>query len=528
MQWQWKNYHRMEVRQMQLTFSQEIQCDSGRRLISGKIVPFGPVGMTSAGPVVFERGSIQIDNSQKVKLLLEHDPKAPLGRAQSFNETQDGIYASFKISNTTRGNDALVEASAEESLRTGLSVGVEVLASYPKDGNLVVSSARLMEVSLVQAAAFGDNAQVTSVAASSAETEDEALTETQTNESEAQVEITPAAVAPEAVVETPAVEASRPVVTAAAMYTTPRLEFTKEKYLENTIRAQFGDDDARAYIRAAANTTDNAGLVPTRQLTEVINPLANADRPFIDAISRGVLPDAGMTFEIPKISQVPTVAVTAEEAAPSNTDLEDAYLSVAVQKFAGQQTFSVEILDRSSPAFYAELVKNLEYGFSKATDARVATVVAAAATDGGNRTMSAANLLDFVADAAVSVYANTLGFAQNIVVSADQWGAIMGLVDSTNRAIYTAINPVNAGGSASVTSLRGNINGLNLYVDRNLSGTGDGTIIVVNPESYTWYESPTFKLEANVIASGQISVAYYGYGAIATKVATGAYKWMVA
>ena len=30
---------------MQLTFSQEVQCDSGRRIISGKIVPFGPVGM---------------------------------------------------------------------------------------------------------------------------------------------------------------------------------------------------------------------------------------------------------------------------------------------------------------------------------------------------------------------------------------------------------------------------------------------------------------------------------------------------
>jgi HK97 family phage prohead protease len=514
----------MGVHQMLLTFSQEIQCDQGRRIIAGKIVPFGPVGMTSAGPVVFERGSIQIDNSQKIRLLLEHDPKAPLGRAQSFNETQDGIYASFKISNTTRGNDALIEASAEESLRTGLSVGVEVLASYPKDGNLVVSSARLMEVSLVQAAAFGDNAQVTSVAASA---NDEALTETQTNESEAQVEITPEAVAPEAVVETPAVEASRPVVT-AAMYTTPRIELSKEKFLENTIRAQFGDDDARQYLRAAANTTDNAGLVPTRQLTEVINPLANADRPFIDAISRGTLPDAGMTFEIPKISQVPTVAVTAEEAAPSNTDLEDAYLSVSVQKFAGQQTFSTEILDRSSPAFYSELVKNMEFAYAKATDARVATVVVGAATDGGNRTMSAANLLDFVADAAVSVYSGTLGFAQNIIVSPDQWGAIMGLVDSTNRAIYTAVSPVNAGGNAAPTSLRGNINGLNLYVDRNLSGTGDGTIVVVNPESYTWYESPTFKLEANVIASGQISVAYYGYGAIASKVAAGAYKWMVA
>jgi HK97 family phage major capsid protein len=289
-----------------------------------------------------------------------------------------------------------------------------------------------------------------------------------------------------------------------------------------------GDENARQYVAAADDTTDNAGLVPTRQLTEVINPLANADRPFIDAISKGVLPDAGLTFEIPKISQVPTSAVTAEEAAPSDTDLNDSFLSVTVQKFAGQQTFSVEILDRSSPAFFAELVKNMEFAYAKATDARVATVVAAAATDGGNRTMSAANLLDFVSDAAVSVYANTLGFAQNIIVSADQWGAIMGLVDSTNRAIYSASNPMNNGGSVSATSLKGNVNGLNLYVDRNLSGTGDGTIIVVNPDSYTWYESPTFKLEAAVIATGQINVAYYGYGAIATKVATGAYKWMVA
>jgi HK97 family phage prohead protease len=509
---------------MQLTFSSNIECDQGRRLISGKIVPYdGEIGQTSIGKVVFEQGSIQLPEAGKSKLLLEHDAKKPIGKAVSFNETADGVYASFKISNTSRGTDSLIEAS--DGLRSGLSVGVEVLASQPRNGVLYVQSARLFETSLVQAAAF-DSAAVHSVAASAAETEDEALPEITQPESEAILD-TPDAVTPEAVVETPAVEASRPTVT-AAFYAAPRLEFTKEKFLENTIRAKFGNEDARQYLLAAANTTDNAGLVPTRQLTEVINPLANADRPFIDAISKGVLPDAGMTFEIPKISQVPTVAVTAEEAAPSDTDLNDSYLSVTVQKFAGQQTFSVEILDRSSPAFFAELVKNMEFAYAKATDARVATVVAAAATDGGNRTMSAANLLDFVSDAAVSVYANTLGFAQNIIVSADQWGAIMGLVDSTNRAIYSASNPMNNGGSVSATSLKGNVNGLNLYVDRNLSGTGDGTIIVVNPDSYTWYESPTFKLEAAVIATGQINVAYYGYGAIATKVATGAYKWMVA
>jgi len=510
---------------MQLTFSSDIECDQGRRLISGKIVPYdGEIGQTSVGKVVFEQGSIQLPEPNKSKLLLEHDAKKPIGKAVSFNETPNGVYASFKVSNTSRGTDSLIEAS--DGLRSGLSVGVEVLASEPRNGVLYVQSARLFETSLVQAAAF-DSAAVTSVAASAAETEDEALTEIPQSESEAILDTTPDAVAPEAVVETPAVEASRPTVT-AAFYAEPRLEFTKEKFLENTVRAQLGDDDARQYIRAAASTTNNAGLVPTRQLTEVINPLANADRPFIDAISRGTLPDAGMTFQIPKITQVPTVAVTAQAAAPSNTDLEDSYLSVTVQKFSGQQTFSVEILDRSSPAFFAELVKNMEFAYAKATDARVATVVLAAATDGGNRTMSAANLLDFIADGAADIYTNTLGFAQNIIVSPAQWGAIMGLVDSTNRAIYTAVNPMNAGGNATPVALRGNINGLNLYVDRNLSGTGDDSIVIVNPESYTWYESPQFKLEAAVIASGSINVAYYGYGAIATKVAAGAYKYMVA
>jgi HK97 family phage major capsid protein len=290
-----------------------------------------------------------------------------------------------------------------------------------------------------------------------------------------------------------------------------------------------GDDSARQWLAAAADTTDNAGLIPTRQLSEVINPLANADRPSIDSISRGTLPDAGMTFEIPKLTQAPTVAVTAEGAAPSDTDQNVAFVTVNVQKFAGQQTFSVELLDRSSPAFFAELTRQMQFAYAKATNARVAAVVGAAATDGGNRTMSAANLLDFISDAAVDIYKESLGFATNVVVSPEQWGVIMGLIDGSNRPLYVqTINPQNASGNLTPTGVRGNINGLNLYVDRSLSGTGDGTIVVLNPEGYTWYESGTFRLESNIIASGQINVALYGYGAIATKVAKAAYKWMVA
>ena len=503
-----------------LTFSAELTADASERTISGKIVPFnGEVGNTSAGAVVFERGAINIADSSKVKLLLEHDPKQPIGRAQFFNETEDGIFASFKISKSSRGTDALIEAS--EELRTGLSVGVMVNAAKPKNGVLYVSSADLLEVSLVQAAAF-KSAAVTDIAAS----EEEAVEETLPTESETVVEDTTVEATP---VEAAAVEAARPTVTAMA-YSKPRIELTAAKYAENTIRAALGDDSARQWIAAADNTTDNAGLVPTRQLSEIINPLGTTIRPSIDAISRGVLPDAGMTFEIPKITQMPAVGEVAEDAAFTDTDQTAAFLSVSVKKYAGQQTFSVELLDRTSPAFFDELVRNMAAAYAKTTNAAVNAALIAGATADATTTVTyptAAELLGIVARGSASVYGATAGlpnpFARNMVVSTGQWSNIMSLNDA-GRPIYTASQPMNAGGVVAPTSLTGNVAGLNLYVDPTNAGDGDGTILVVNPDAYTWYESPTYRLRAESTAAGQVTIGYYGFGAIATKVGAGAFK----
>ena len=507
-----------------LTFSAELTADASERTISGKIVPFnGEVGNTSAGAVVFERGAINIADSTKVKLLLEHDPKQPIGRAQFFNETEKGIFASFKISKSSRGTDALIEAS--EELRTGLSVGVMVNAAKPKNGVLYVSSADLLEVSLVQAAAF-KSAAVTDIAAS----EDEAAEPTQPTESETVVEET-TAVEATPTVEAAAVEAARPAVTAMA-YTQPRIELTTAKYVENTIRAAMGDDAARQYIAAADSTVNNPGLVPTRQLSEIINPLGTTIRPSIEAISRGVLPDAGMTFEIPKITAMPAVAETAQGNAFQDTDMTSDFLSVTVKKYAGQQTFSVELLDRTSPAFFDELVRNMAAAYAKATDAAVNAALISGATADATTTVTyptAAELLGVVARGAASVYGATLGlpnpFARNMIVNTSQWSNIMTLNDA-GRPIYTASQPQNAGGVASPTALQGNVAGLNLYVTPNTAaGTDtDGSIIIVNPDAYTWYESPTYRLRAESTAAGQVTIGYYGYGAIATKVGAGAFK----
>jgi hypothetical protein len=146
-------------------------------------------------------------------------------------------------------------------------------------------------------------------------------------------------------------------------------------------------------------------------------------------------------------------------------------------------------------------------------------------------TEDAAGLVAYASSAAAAVYSASLGFARNIIVSPQQWGKIMGYAETSGRPIFTATSPSNAAGVASPTSLRGNVLGLDLFVDRNISGTGgtglgDYSMVVVNPEAYTWYESSKFRLETNVVSNGlltgQIKVAYYGYGALATKIAAGA------
>jgi len=506
--------------------------DSNSRTISGRIVAFEEEANASTGKVVFAKGSIA---PASVKLNLEHDRTRPIGRTMDMTVNEDSIDAVFKITNTTAGTDALIEAM--EGLRDGFSIELAV-DDYimQKDGTMRVLAGELTGVALVTEPAVR-SARVSEVAATTGEEVAEEISDSTVEE-----EVTPTTEGDEVdntvtnaeTVET--VEAAQSTTAAAkpivgGTFTKPRLEFTAAKYVENTIRAAMGDDQARQYVLAADNTTDNAGLVPTRQMAEVVNGLSTLIRPSIDAISRGTLPDAGMTFEIPKITQAPTVAVLAEDASPmSDTDQNAAFITVDVKKFAGQQTFSVELLDRTSPAFFDELIRNMAAAKAKAENAYVNGLLISGSTTDATTVATyptAAELLGIISRGAASVYSATAGlprpFAKSLIASTGQWANLMTLNDS-GRPIYNASQPQNAGGVVRPDSLLGNVAGLDLFVDPTNGGDGDGTLLVVNPDAYTWYEGPTFRLRADVIASGQITVGYYGYGALATKIAAGAFK----
>jgi phage head maturation protease len=510
-----------------ITPMQITAADSNRRTITGRIVTFEETGSASIGKVQFAAGSIE---PTPVLLNLEHDRTRRIGSTLSMTSDDSGIEAVFKIVETTAGNDSLVEAST--GMRDGFSVEVS-FDEYEtlKDGTVRILKGELTGVALTSEPAIR-SARVESVAATE---------EDEVSDSTIEPEVTPTTEGDEVdntVTQAEAVETveAAETITASArpkvggFTTKPRIEVTAAKYLENTIRSSMGDLDARDYVHAANNgatTTDNAGLVPTRQLTEIINGLGNTIRPSIDAISRGTLPDAGMTFEIPKITAMPTVAVTAETNAFSNTDQESSHLSVPVVKFAGQQKFSVELLERSSPLFFDELLRNMVAALAKAQNAYVnGILVSNAGIDGTalNALPTAAELLGFVSRGAATVYTNTQGFARNIIMGASQWANTMSLNDN-GRPIYVASQPMNAGGALRPDSLRGNVAGLDLYADFSApAGSDDGSMIIVNPDSYTWYESSNFQLRSESTADGSITVGLYSFGATAIKLANGAFR----
>jgi phage head maturation protease len=504
--------------------------DSNSRTIAGRIVTFEETGIASIGKVQFAAGSIE---PTAVLLNLEHDRTRRIGKTLMTEISADktGIDATFKIAETTAGNDALVEAM--EGLRDGFSVEVS-FDEYEtlKDGTVRILAGELTAVALTSEPAIR-SARVETVAA----TEDE----NEVSDSTIEPEVIPTTegdevdntVAQAEAVET--VEAAQSVTATSnkvgGWKATPRIEITAAKYLENKVLAATGDETARQYVLAADNTTDNAGLVPTRQLTEVINGLSTTIRPSIDAISRGALPDAGMTFEIPKITQAPTVAVTAEDAAFSDTDQNSAFLSVDVKKFAGQQKFSVELLTRTSPLFYDELLRNMVAAMAKAQNSYVNGILISNASLDATTVATyptAAELLGIIGRGAASVYGATAGlanpFARNLIASTGQWSNLMTLNDA-GRPIYSAVSqPSNQPGVAVPTSLTGNVAGLNLYVDPTNGGDGDGTLLVVNPDAYTWYEGTSYQLRAESTADGSITVGVYSFGAVATKIAAGAFK----
>jgi HK97 family phage prohead protease len=498
---------------------------------------------------MFERGAIAIPDASKIKLLSQHQQDKPVGRAINFSEDTAGVYGSFRLSSSTRGQDALV--LAQENLVSGLSVGVDVTASKPMGDYLLVTAAVLKEVSLVESAAFS-SASVTDIAAARAALEAatstkektttisttivEVETETET-ESEEAVTTAPENTPEETPVDTPVeaekVEAARKIIRPSVLDSqrvrTPIVSMAT--YTEHKIKAALGSDESKLYVTAADDSfSTNPAFNPTQYLTEFVTN-TRFGTPAIDACSQGVLPNSGMTISVPSLvtsagggsGVAPAVTVEAEAGAVANTGMVTEYLTGTVSKYSGMNTISVELLERSDPNFYAELTQQLQNAYLTTIDTTVLAALISAGQAATGTTADSDGVIAFASEAAAKVYKGTGYFAQNYVGNAAQWQLLMGATDTTKRPIYNAIQPMNAAGQVGPQSIRGNVLGLDLYVDKNFAATtvDDGSALILAPEAFTVYRSPQAYMSVNVVSNLQVQVAIYGFMATIAKMPAG-------
>jgi HK97 family phage prohead protease len=492
-----------------------IECSEERREISGKIVPMGTgeIGHTNLGAYTFAANSIEITDPSKIKLLSQHDLKKPIGRMTEAQVREDGIYATFKLSRSSGGNDALI--MAQEGLVTGLSIGAEIIASKPsKDGYTVVSAARLKEVSLVTVPAFASSEILEIAAEEVIPAEETPQTESETVVEDTTVEATP--------VEAAAVEAARPTVTAMA-YTAPRinLNITAGAYAKAQLDASRGDADARELVAAlqVATVTENTGMVPPTYLKDVIG-IIDSSRPFIDSIERAALPASGMKIFTPKLGTQAAVGITAEGAEFTSADTTVTFQEDSIVKFAGAGTLNLELVDRSDPSFLDLYLRELAASYAQKTDQYAAKIAADGSSDS-----SAATAYGAIAKSIADSFGVMRQTPNNLLVATSggndniDFAGLLGAVDGSNRPLYAAAASQNAAGLITQGSTNGTVAGLNLVVDPNYTGGTAGVKVgLVYPTmAMRFHESGTLQIRTNIVANGQLEIGIYGYVAVVNR-----------
>ena len=493
--------------------------DTKTRTLTGRIVTWGEEGFTSAGNTVFAKDSITIPKN--VKLLLEHDRTRPIGKLSSYEVTDLGIEASFRIAGTIAGDDSLLEAA--EGLRDGFSVGIKLNEWENVDGAMVISSSQMIETSLVTEPAI-DSARVTEVAATETE-----VSESNDSDIKPEGEDLVSETVSESVT-TEAVEAAKSEVTVSAsapvMYSSPRvnLNVTAGQVAKAQLAASRGDSDARDLIAAlqVATVAENTGMVPPNYLRDVIG-IIDSSRPFIDSIERAALPASGMKIFTPKLGTQATVALTAEGDEFSSTDTSVTFQEDNVVKFAGAGRLDVELVDRSDPSFLDLYIQELAASYAQKTDAYAAKIAA----DGADSS-TGATIYKSIADGIADSY-GVMRFTPNRLLVAPSGGYVnidyanlLGAVDGSGRPLFAAAAVQNAAGLISQGSTQGTVAGLQLVVDPNYTGnTGNAKVAMVYPSAaMRFHESAQIQLRTAVVANGQLDIGLYGYVAVVNRYPT--------
>lgn len=253
----------------------EVLANLEDRTISGRLIPYGEEGRTNLGRFMVEAGAVDIsealEDASVIGLNIDHERSQNTAYATRVWEQADGIYASWKIAKTKRGDQVLADATAPDGKRKRLSG--EFGPAVIRDGKLVPGHARLWGAAVVERGAFpgamvlaADTPDIETTPATPAITTEESES-TVTNE--VQAGATPTA--PEQVLATVPTAATVPDAYLPTAEITPRPVNIRDVYAAiSAVKINPNDSEARQVLAALTDIKiSGSNALPT---TDVLRP----------------------------------------------------------------------------------------------------------------------------------------------------------------------------------------------------------------------------------------------------------------
>jgi len=470
------------------------------REVIGRAVPYNDVIDIGGGDKEqFVRGSVDLNSH--VKLFRDH--KEIIGKVNSMEEREDGLWIKAKISSTKLGDETL-ELVKDGAIRS-FSVGFIPLVDEKQDRTIIRKKVNLKEVSLVAFPAY-ENASVTEVREIKEETNMETTT-------------TPDYSSEIAEVRNHAEELERRLEVLSADKTEAPTAPKFRSYGEYVKSVATGEDSGLTLARAFADTNSVMAdsILKNAWVNETIRILNNG-RPTYNVFTSAPLPADGMTIEYPLLNS-DSSAIEEQEAEGDSLTFGKIDLTSAtanIKTYGGYTAMTRQLIERSSVAYVDAAFRAMAAAYAKKTNNVVKAYINSLATTSTSSVgaWTADAIIEMLADSATKVNNETGKALEFILCSSDVFKQLAKQVDGVARPIAAATNPSNGFGSINPVGLTGNIAGLPIVVDPSLAA---GTLLTGASSAITTYESAgaPFRLNDGDITNLTQQFSVYGYLAVA-------------
>lgn len=528
--------------------------DREKRTISGRALPYGETATKSFRTFSFLPGSMQWNETSRVKLLRDHDYSQAIGKAVELTDADGGFDVVFSVARGPAGDEAL--SLAEDGVLDGFSVGVDfdpASDAEHRDGVYFVRRANLREVSLVAIPAF-DSARITRVTASrdqeGATVPDEQpttathapaavgaqFTAQDVNAFLAAIKAQAAPPPPVGPVDTP-LNLSRVEVTEPVPYRFDAKGNLREGShdfstdLVNGFRENGGGDlaardRAQTFIREQfdIDRADVASLNPTIQRPDMYVDQRSYRYPVWEAISKGSLSDS-RAFQFPKFNSS-TIAVTAhtEGVEPTGTTMTTTNQTVTPTALSGKVELTREAFDQGgnpqiSGLIWRQMTKSWYEGLEAravavldaATPAALATFTAGGGTNKGT-------LVSELTAGLASLQFVRGGFSMDTMfLQVDLYKDLIAAKDGNARPIYPALGPQNTYGTVrdrfGAIEVAPGVVGLPAWALAASGSVAASSYLFDSDSVWGWASNPQ-RLEFNWRVA-YVDIAIWGYAATA-------------